>query len=157
VLGEHLGLRGLFGCDFRLEGNTPWLLEINPRYTGSVELFEWALQRPLLRDHALACGFPKAALPPASETGDANGSASRLFAKRVVYATQMGVAHFPDDLPPWSGGFIPSPVADIPVDGQPLRPGDPICSIFASGTNPVEIQHQIRNWLSQISAWIGPP
>jgi predicted ATP-grasp superfamily ATP-dependent carboligase len=156
VLVAGLGLRGLFGCDFRLAGSIPWLLEINPRYTGSVELFEWALRRPLLREHAVACGIPEAELSPSPRELDPPGSINQLYAKRIVYSTRAGEAHFPDVLPCWAGGFTPSPLADIPMGGQLLRPGDPICSIFASGSTSAELDRQIHDWLSRISSWIRP-
>lgn len=156
VLAARLGLRGLFGCDFRLAGTTPWLLEVNPRYTGSVELFEWALRRPLLREHAIACGFPEAPLPEARLTGDPPNPIDRCFAKRIVYATQTGVAEFPDDLPRWTGGFTPAPIADVPIFGQRLRPGDPICSILVSGSSPTECDLHIQEWLQRITRWIRP-
>jgi len=180
VLVGHLGLRGLFGCDFRLEGNTPWLLEINPRYTGSVELFEWALQRPLLRDHAAACDLNRTSIDSAKPSGsDSLASHAdderadplskpavietvepellrRVFAKRIVYATQPGVAEFPGDLPRWTGGFTPAPVSDIPMPGQSIRPGDPICSILTSGSTIGECERAIEDWLQQIHGWICP-
>jgi predicted ATP-grasp superfamily ATP-dependent carboligase len=180
VLVGHLGLRGLFGCDFRLEGSTPWLLEINPRYTGSVELFEWSLQRPLLRDHACACNPTRTSCdstdsaglgPDTSRTDDERadpefapsvnetvdpGLLRRVFAKRVVYATQPGVAEFPRDLPRWTGGFAPAPVSDIPMPGQSIRPGDPICSILTSGSTTGVCERAIEDWLRQIHSWIRP-
>jgi predicted ATP-grasp superfamily ATP-dependent carboligase len=181
VLVRYLGLRGLFGLDFRLEGGTPWLLEINPRYTGSVELFEWALQRPLLRDHAIACGFSRNTFHDTTDSAgtcsdasqpDAGGAQPepclavngtvapgplrRVFAKRVVYATQPGLAAFPSDLPRWAGGFTPAPVSDIPMPGQSIRPGDPICSILTTGSTTGECERAIEVWLRQIHRWIRP-
>jgi predicted ATP-grasp superfamily ATP-dependent carboligase len=42
------------------------------------------------------------------------------------------------------------------MGGQLLRPGDPICSIFASGSTSAELDRQIHDWLSRISSWIRP-
>jgi predicted ATP-grasp superfamily ATP-dependent carboligase len=56
VIGSKFALRGLFGIDFVVENDAgAWLTEINPRYTASVEIFESALQLPLLSDHTRAC------------------------------------------------------------------------------------------------------
>jgi predicted ATP-grasp superfamily ATP-dependent carboligase len=56
VIGSKFGLRGLFGIDFVVEGGeVAWLTEVNPRYTASVEIFESALELPLLGYHVRAC------------------------------------------------------------------------------------------------------
>jgi len=160
VLAATLGLRGLFGCDFRLEGETPWLLEVNPRYTGSVELFEWQLHRPLLREHASACEYP-GVLPPlpaavVREINQPSREGNRYFAKRIIYARNAGVAEFPDDLTRWSGGFAPATISDIPVAGQPLRPGDPVCTILGQGPTREECLQALSRKMSEVSQWIRP-
>ncbi len=55
LLGEQLGLRGLFGCDFLVDERLAWLTEVNPRYPASTELLEQTLQIPLLDWHRRAC------------------------------------------------------------------------------------------------------
>jgi predicted ATP-grasp superfamily ATP-dependent carboligase len=55
VIGSGFGLRGLFGIDFLLEGDVAWPTEVNPRYTASVEVYEWVLGLPLLEWHGRAC------------------------------------------------------------------------------------------------------
>ena len=40
ILAEQFELMGLFGVDFVLEGERVWSLEVNPRYTASVEIVE---------------------------------------------------------------------------------------------------------------------
>ena len=42
------GLAGWFGVDFILRDGIPWPVEINPRYTASVEIHELASGRSLL-------------------------------------------------------------------------------------------------------------
>lgn len=161
VLAEQLELRGLFGCDFRLEGETPWLLEINPRYTASVELFEWILRRPLLREHASACGYP-GELPPLPSDIDremhcSSAQRPRFVAKRIVYANEPGVAEFPPDLPRWRLGFTPAVYSDIPVAGQPLRPGDPVCTVLAGGASPEDCLQTLDLREAEVRRWIRTP
>ena len=55
AIGHAASLRGLFGCDFVLDGETPWLVEVNPRYTASTEILELASGEPLLKWHHWAC------------------------------------------------------------------------------------------------------
>jgi len=64
VAEESVLLRGLFGIDFVVDevNERLWLLEVNPRYTASVEIYERIHGWPLIRWHADACsgqGLPE--------------------------------------------------------------------------------------------------
>lgn len=90
--GAAFGLRGLLGIDFLLEGDQPWVLEFNPRYTASMELFELASGRSLLADHLLACGFfpqPAASdlLQPGKKSAESGGPFP-VVGKAIVYAPE---------------------------------------------------------------------
>src|SRR6266542_4829427 len=54
------GLRGLFGVDFVLRDCIPWPVEVNPRYTASVEVLEYAtgLRAVALHRQVFAGGEP---------------------------------------------------------------------------------------------------
>ena len=72
VLGDRLAaafeLVGWFGVDYVLEGGIPWPVEVNPRYTASVEIHELAAGRPLLPEHRDACeGIMEPARDPGAE------------------------------------------------------------------------------------------
>jgi uncharacterized protein len=56
VLASAFGLKGLFGVDLILKDEVPWPVEINPRYTASVEVLEWATGRALLEEHSRVFG-----------------------------------------------------------------------------------------------------
>src|SRR5262249_12482523 len=45
VLAPECGLRGLFGVDCIVHDGVPWPVEVNPRYTASVEVVEWQTGR----------------------------------------------------------------------------------------------------------------
>ncbi len=59
LLGDRLvsalGLVGWFGVDYVLHDGNPWPVEINPRYTASIEIHELAAGRSLLALHRRAC------------------------------------------------------------------------------------------------------
>ena len=55
VLASAFALVGLFGVDYILHDDEPWPVEVNPRYTASVEVLELALGRSLLAEHICAC------------------------------------------------------------------------------------------------------
>lgn len=122
ILVRASGVVGLFGIDFQWDGGTPWLVELNPRYTASVEVLELMRRRPLLR-------VPGDVRSSAS-TPDSGNLSSASLAKVVLYASQPFVA--PDfsrllrDPDPWRVPYV----ADVPVEGTVIEAGWPICSVF---------------------------
>ena len=55
VVASASGLVGWFGIDYVLRDGEPWLVEVNPRYTASVEVHELATRRAFVSEHRLAC------------------------------------------------------------------------------------------------------
>ena len=55
VLAREFDLRGLFGVDFIDDGAEPWPIEVNPRYTASIEVLERALSFSAVGWHVAAC------------------------------------------------------------------------------------------------------
>jgi predicted ATP-grasp superfamily ATP-dependent carboligase len=51
ILADRFGLRGIFGVDCILQTDMAWTIEINPRYTASVEVWEYARKRSALALH----------------------------------------------------------------------------------------------------------
>ncbi len=95
VIAEKCGLRGLFGIDFMFDGKDPWLTEVNPRYTASVEVLELALDIPLLGWHCQVCASFDETIPKLlsnhrfCSTRIAELSAKppgQVVAKQIVYA-----------------------------------------------------------------------
>ncbi len=150
VLAEAFGLRGLFGVDFKLDGPRPWPVEINPRYTASVEVLEEVLGVSLLAEHAWAFGVTMS-----GESGRGSEcEAPRVAAKFIVNATRAAVV--PDDWP-WSDPADPHPtVADIPAAGTVLRPGDPVLTVLARGEDATRLKAMVRLWQARIDAWPAP-
>lgn len=125
ALTREVQLRGLFGIDFILADNIPWLVELNPRYTASVEVLERAFGRALLAEHASACS---------SHTATVRGqpAPNRIVGKQIVYASQDVAAPPLDQLFEADQQTRESPlVADIPVSGSHIAKGWPICTVFA--------------------------
>ncbi len=57
VLAEEFDLIGLFGVDFILDDEEVWTLEVNPRYTASVEIVERVTGA--VRDRTTCCGMQR--------------------------------------------------------------------------------------------------
>jgi len=133
ALTRALGLRGLNGIDFVVNGSGWSLLELNPRPTATLELWD-ANPMPALFDlHVQSClGRLPVALPK-PET-------SRAAA--VVYAgeTLRVPAGFP--WPDWS--------ADLPRMDTLLQPGDPVCTVHATAADANAAEQQALNFRQRI-------
>ncbi len=127
-LAAELGLVGLFGVDVVLGGDGwPYPVEINPRYTASVEVLEQALDAAAVAWHVAACvggQLPRAraALPPHSSVV-AKGI---LYARRPVTIDARLAARLRE-----ATAAGPVRLADIPPAGSQIARGRPILSVIA--------------------------
>lgn len=154
--GERLatlfGLRGLFGCDYIVDEEQVWLIEVNPRYTASVEILEYAHKFPVFSWHNTVCRqfFAVADKSPvghssifreiARRIGESRvRKPSRIVGKRIVYAERDLVmsgrlpqafvhAHTVAD------ALIPE-YADVPAQNMRIPAGFPICSVLGVGVD----------------------
>ncbi|WP_417731015.1 ATP-grasp domain-containing protein [Rosistilla oblonga] len=141
---QETQLRGLFGIDVIVDpAKRIWLLELNPRWTASMELFDRG-STSLLQRHIAACKEEKVTAIEKSKT---------LIGKRVLYADHaIRFAYQPlrDELPD------AIEIADIPADSSEILAGDPVCTLIASGPSPREIANRLAV-VRQISQRILEP
>lgn len=114
ALTQAFALRGINSVDFVLHAEQVWVLELNPRISATLCLYDADYPDGLLARHIAAC---RGRLP--GEVDRTN--AVRAF--KILYARRSGAV--PADLawPAWS--------ADRPRGGTNVRAGQPICSIIA--------------------------
>jgi predicted ATP-grasp superfamily ATP-dependent carboligase len=118
AIAEEFGLVGLNGVDVIVRNGAPVVIEVNPRWSSSMELIERAHGEPLLAGHAAACEageLPRAALapPPAA------------YGKAVVFARA-------DVMVPDTTSWLADPdIADVPRAGERVGRGRPLCTVFA--------------------------
>jgi predicted ATP-grasp superfamily ATP-dependent carboligase len=122
TLTQAFGLVGLNGIDFVLNGEHLSILEVNPRYSASMELVEEALAAPLLAWHAAGCR--RQSLPVIPER-----QGRKVFGKAIVYARRDGI--LPD-----TTQWLAQGRRDVPHAGWPIRAGLPICTVTAVGRDP---------------------
>jgi predicted ATP-grasp superfamily ATP-dependent carboligase len=126
---EEFGLVGLNGIDFIARSGIPYPIEVNPRYSASMELVERATGLPLFELHRAAC---RGLLPPEpSVPGLVTGKAI-VFAQREV-TVGAGLR--------WTAD---GDLADIPHPGERIQRGHPICTVFATGTDPTTCRERLR-------------
>jgi uncharacterized protein len=116
---ELFGLVGVNGIDFVTADGTPQAIEVNPRYTASMELVERAHGVSIFGIHARAC---------AGKLPDFDLARSRrpgVFGKAVIYArrdvTPENTHHWLED----------ADLGDVPPSGDRIARGRPVCTVFA--------------------------
>ncbi|MFM9115162.1 MAG: ATP-grasp domain-containing protein, partial [Planctomycetota bacterium] len=143
-------LSGIFGVDLLIPSSslaTPqptttaqiFVLEVNPRWTASVEILERATGQNAFQLHQAACTQGQL-LPPRAR------AAASLHGKLVVYAEkQLEVSSALSDrwLDRAQGQTWPT-LADIPRAGEMIPAGAPICTLFASGLTPADVATQLQ-------------
>lgn len=118
ALVSATGLVGLNGIDFLLHGGTWSVLEVNPRPTATMELYDPDYPRGLFEWHLRACEGELPARP-------ARPRAVRAHA--IVRAASNARATAAFDLSEWC--------RDVPHPGTCFAPGDPVCTVHAAAAD----------------------
>lgn len=128
ALTQELGLRGLNGVDLVFDGEHAVLIEINPRPTATMMLYEQRVSGGLFAAHIAACEgrLDDIELRP----GDA------VHGLRVVYAPDTLRIGDDDAWPAWS--------ADRPPAGSTTERAMPLCTVFASGRDGATVSRLLR-------------
>ncbi|MGM0386483.1 MAG: ATP-grasp domain-containing protein, partial [Actinomycetota bacterium] len=125
-LTRRYGLRGVNGIDLVVaDGPTgrprPTLVEVNPRYTASMELVERAYGLSAFHAHVRAC---EGELPAFSL--DERLDEERFYGKGIVYAEE-------DVVVPNTSAWRRQGRRDVPFSGERISAGHPICTVIAEG------------------------
>ncbi len=126
---ELFGLSGSVGVDFILASehgeHRPYILEVNPRFQGSLDSVEWSCDVNIFRMHvdALRGKLPERVKP-------------KRYAVRAVLFTprKMEIKVSPAGNP-----FF----ADVPKRGDVYNKDDPLVSILAADNNPERVKKKI--------------
>jgi uncharacterized protein len=118
----EFNLLGLNGIDFIARNGVPYLIEINPRYSASMELVERALGIPLFDLHASGCEGKLPSRVPVARPP------ARIVGKAVVFARRNVMV---GDTQRW---LLTDTVADVPHAGERIGRGHPICTVFGQGS-----------------------
>lgn len=158
VLAEQFGLVGLFGVDLvrlaseqnRLKRPEFVVIEINPRYTASVEVLERSLHCGAIRWHANACEH--GILPAANELPLVHPES--ILAKGILFARQH--ATFRPEVAEYvreqnAVPLLPR-VADVPHVDTPIACGSPVVTLFASASSEEDAERELRRAVSEFEA-----
>ena len=119
---SHFGLKGACGIDFIVKwhdktGPKPFILEINPRYTASMEIIEAAYGLNIYSLHLMAVDGK---LPDFSL---ARQKDSEFHGKGIVFAgNKVKIGN--------TGDWEERGIKDIPFSGDEIEQGHPICTVM---------------------------
>jgi uncharacterized protein len=139
ALARAFHLRGLFGVDAVVRDGMPWPVEINPRYTASVEILERSNKTPLLLWHRAA--FEREPTPMTLPTATSI-CGKAVFYARVTFAFPSGG--------PWESALADgidldeTEYADIPHGGEIIEQGRPVLTLFARGDSTAACLTKLR-------------
>jgi predicted ATP-grasp superfamily ATP-dependent carboligase len=141
VLTKRFELSGLFGVDFIVDDDRIWTLEVNPRYTASVEILERATGWHAIESHLTDWRHPPAR--PSDVLGRlpdlAHGKAIMFAKRRVEISESFAALALAEAIrKPWPT------LADIPAAGTPIEAGRPILTIFAKGATLDDVERQLQ-------------
>ncbi|MGH7202467.1 MAG: ATP-grasp domain-containing protein [Planctomycetaceae bacterium] len=159
TLHERCGLRGLFGCDFIHDAASDcvWLVEVNPRYTASVEVIEHATGVSLLDLHRVACRFAGSMTGASPQAPDdvthwRIPAPGRYVQKAILFAERDLIVPCLDALRTWDRALRMPHLADVPAAGERIRAGHPICTVLAAGAGAEECAAALSDRIYQIRA-----
>jgi predicted ATP-grasp superfamily ATP-dependent carboligase len=161
TVAQSTGIRGLWQADFQIDPNGQlWLLEINPRWSASMELHELLQGYSWITEHVriLCDGASKSVPSPGSPAG-------QQVAKGIVYAPHemhLSVAQV-DRLgrSGWHGTLRELEtaefcLADIPQSdplGVDFAEGMPIVTVLVAGEKNADLLEKIRQARSTVLGW----
>jgi predicted ATP-grasp superfamily ATP-dependent carboligase len=121
-LTQAAGLVGFNTVDVIINKDGLWVLEVNPRWSASLELFEMLAGCSFFANHVQAC---RGSLQPPAPAKAAAGFAG----KAIVYARQDIQVHYPRD-ESWRELYA-ADIRDLPRQGIHIAKNEPLCTVLA--------------------------
>jgi uncharacterized protein len=122
-LTSEFDLIGVNCIDFIAQDGAAIPIEVNPRWSASMELVERTYGVSVFGAHAAACNTGELPTFDLTQTH----SAPRAIGKAIVFARHDVTC---GDTAAWLGD---STVRDVPHPGEQIPAGRPVCTIFATG------------------------
>lgn len=164
-LTVRYGLRGLNGVDFILHEGECWVIEVNPRYSASVELFELAYGFSMIKLHLLACDgdwheVKRVVAQMPIELMSCRPQ--RIWAKAVIYTRTSKVVQ-PTHYTPtgeqtlaWARDLHARGLRDLPYPGEIIPAKKPVATAIASGTTRADSLKQVSKLSALMRSQLSP-
>ncbi|MGI9455810.1 MAG: ATP-grasp domain-containing protein, partial [Aeoliella sp.] len=134
ALACECNLLGQFGVDFVVDTEgAPWLVDVNPRYTASMEIIERITGRSMIATHWAACNgeLPVDSQPPID---------GRYYGKAYLFACEEVTI----------GNLTGCCLADVPPEGTKIAKHAPVATVFADAYRPAEVESLLQQRLLQL-------
>jgi predicted ATP-grasp superfamily ATP-dependent carboligase len=166
-LTAKYGLRGLNGVDFILRGKDCWVIEVNPRYSASMELLERAYGFPVIRLHLLACSGDWQEVKSIVERLPVELTLSQpecIWGKKVIY-TRMPKLVRPtycgekkeEHEQTWARRMHARGLRDLPFPGEIIRARNPVATATASGATRADCLKTLERLSLLMRSQLSPP
>jgi predicted ATP-grasp superfamily ATP-dependent carboligase len=156
ALAAGFQLQGLFGVDCIIREGIPWPVEVNPRYTASVEVLELATGTSALLEHARVFDSSLGSNPRREHCN----SSPRILGKAIVFARAPSI--FPEE-GPWRKDLFPKEdfwaiptYSDIPDPGQAIPARQPIMTVWARDQTPAGCLNQLQRMADDLDRLLCP-
>jgi uncharacterized protein len=140
-LAHAFELRGLFGVDLVWDGERAWVIEVNPRPTGSLECVEAAHEAGVFAAHLEGCAWRLPARAPAPTPRRAAG-------KAIVFATE-------DVRVGDTRGWPARGIRDVPHPNERIAAGHPICTLVSERESPEAVLADLEARADALRAELG--
>ena len=154
MLVEQFHLRGLAGVDLVMAGDRAWIVEVNPRYSASVEVLERTTGVSAIAAHLSACqavdearGGDLAKLTASQRTSSPVHGKSILFAPRDARVSTEFFQWAMDQ-----SGLDDATLADIPHAGEMILAGRPVLTVFAAAESADGCREQLFRRLAEVQS-----
>jgi predicted ATP-grasp superfamily ATP-dependent carboligase len=133
-LARRFSLMGLFGVDAIAHADGTFPVEVNPRYTASIEILERSLGFASIAFHAAACRDGRLLPEPLD-------SAELVCGKAILYARCSGPAGqaFWRFVRECNDQCLWPHAADLPNEGEIFREGRPVLTLLAASNSEAEL------------------
>jgi len=141
---EEFQLVGVNGIDFIVRDGQAYAIEVNPRWSSSMELVELAYGLSVFELHAAACARGEL---PTFDLASAR-HVRRVHGKAIVFAREHSIV---GDTRSWP---IDPTVRDVPHPGEHIARGQPICTVFAVGDDVRQCEAALAARAARVDAEI---
>ena len=140
-LAHAFEMRGLFGVDLVWDGERAWVVEVNPRPTGSLECVEAAHEAGVFAAHLEGCAGRLPPIAPARAPRRAAG-------KAILFATE-------DVRVGDTRGWPARGIRDVPHPRERIAAGHPICTLVSVRDSPAAVLADLEARAARLRAELG--
>jgi hypothetical protein len=139
-IASHFGLVGSNGIDLVIsDENVPYVIEVNPRFQGTLECVERVLGINLVRAHVNAC--VDGSLPTVQKRGIAFNARLILYAPKTVIVPDLTVFQ---------------EVRDIPFPETIVEKEAPLCSVVFEGSSRDDSLQKAKELAEAVYGMLSP-